>query len=45
MCQGKMKFYQNVRELSGNFAFPVMNIEEEEKNKTMAVFLTFGIQA
>ena len=25
MCQGKMKFCQNVRELSGNFAIPVTN--------------------
>ena len=31
MCQGKMKFYQNIRELSGNFAIPVMNVEEKEK--------------
>ena len=45
MCQGKMKFYQNVGELSWNFAILVMNIEEIEKNKTVAVFLTFGIQA
>ena len=45
MCQGKMKFYQNVWEFRGNLAIPVMNVEEKEKNKTMAVILTFGIQA
>ena len=28
MCQGKMKFCQNVRELSGNFAIPVMNAKK-----------------
>ena len=39
MCQGKVKFCQNVRELSGNFAIPVMNAK-----KARAVLL-FGIQA
>ena len=29
MCQGKMKFCQNVRELSGNFAIPVMNAKRK----------------
>ena len=28
ICQGKMKFCQNVKELSGNFAIPVMNAKK-----------------
>ena len=39
-----MKFYQNVWELLGNFAILVMNVTEKEKNKTVAIFFTFGVQ-
>ena len=39
MCQGKMKFVQNTRELSGNFAIPVMNAKKARS------VLVFGIQA
>ena len=38
MCQGKMKFCHNVRELSGKFAIPVMNAKKR-------AVLIFGIQA
>ena len=44
MCWGKVKFCQNVRELTGNFAIPAMNAEEKEKKKVRAVFLSFWIQ-
>ena len=41
MCQGKMKFCQNVRELSGNSAISVMNANA----KKATAILIFGIQA